>query len=145
MEENFNMRRIHAGYVVEFRNGERALAMRYDNGGAGDNLVFVNHDTDRIYGISKFWDGTTLLRTREPLRLVNRADLDIMAVYGYVRNLGHGLYPGRFGLDLKSTETRMREELWHRKEESVKMTLAQVCEKLGYDVEIVKEGMEDAE
>lgn len=29
MEENFNMRKIHAGYVVEFRNGQRALAMRY--------------------------------------------------------------------------------------------------------------------
>lgn len=38
MEENFNMRKIHAGYVVEFRNRERALAMRYDNGNAGDSV-----------------------------------------------------------------------------------------------------------
>ena len=86
MEENFNMRKIHAGYVVEFRNGQRALAMRYDNGNAGDNLVFVNHDTQRLYGVAKFWDHKTLLRTREPLR-GNRADLDIVAVYRNLRRM----------------------------------------------------------
>ncbi len=143
MEENFNMRKIHAGYVVEFRNGERALAMRYDNGNVGDNLVFVSPDTDCLYGVAKFWDSKTLLRTSDPLR-GSRAALDIVAVYGYVRNRVPGLYPGHFGSHLKSTETRTREELWRRRE-AVKMTLAQVCEKLGYDVEIVKEAPEDGE
>lgn len=76
MEENFNMRKIHAGYVVEFRNRERALAMRYDNGNAGDNLVFLDPDTDCLYGPAKHWDSKTLLHTREPLR-GRRADHDI--------------------------------------------------------------------
>lgn len=143
MEENFSMRKIHAGYVVEFRNGERGLAMRYDNGNAGDNLVFLNPDTDCLYGPAKHWGSKTLLHTRELLR-GRRADHDIVAVYGYVRRAPVSLTPLAFRRLLLSTDTKSREELWRRRE-AVKMTLAQICEKLGYDVEIVKEAPEDGE
>lgn len=143
MEENFNMWKIHAGYVVEFRNGERGLAMRYDNGNAGDNLVFLDPNTDCLYGPAKHWDSKTLLHTRELLR-GRRADHDIVAVYGYVRRAPVSLTPLAFRRLLLSTDTKSREELWRRRE-AVKMTLAQVCEKLGYDVEIVKEAPEDGE
>ena len=143
MEDNFNMRKIHAGYVVEFRNGERGFAMRYDNGNAGDNLVFLNTDTDCFYGPANHWDSKTLLRTGE-LLCRKRADLDIVAVYGYVRRAPVRLTPLAFRRLLLSSDTKSREELWRRRE-AVKMTLAQVCEKLGYDVEIVKEAPEDGE
>lgn len=117
--------------------------MRYDNGNTGDNLVFLDPDTDCLYGPAKHWDSKTLLHTRELLR-GRRADLDIVAVYGYVRRAPVSLTPLALRRLLLSTDTKSREELWRRRE-AVKMTLAQICEKLGYDVEIVKEAPEDEE
>lgn len=62
MEGNFNMRKIHAGYVVEFRNGQRAMAMRYDNGNMAPNLFFVIPGMHRGYGRLSDWYADTMNR-----------------------------------------------------------------------------------
>lgn len=140
MEENFNMRNIHAGYVVEFRNGKRAMAMRYDNDNTAPNMLFMDPANPWIYGRELMWDTNTLCRISSSRDFPEPRDLDIVRVYGYVQKG----YPVGGIFDIRNPIFRGRKLLWERKE-AVKMTLAQVCEKLGYDVEIVKEGMEDAE
>lgn len=140
MEENFNMRKIHAGYVVEFRNGLQAMAMRYNNDNTGPNLLFIDPVCALTYGRETTWDPNTLCRISASREFPTPRDLDIVRVFGYVRK-GFPV-SGIFKID--NPVGRGRDVIWERKE-AVKMTLAQVCEKLGYDVEIVKEGMEDAE
>ena len=140
MEGNFNMRKIHAGYVVEFRNGQRAMAMRYDNGNMAPNLFFVIPGMHRGYGRLSDWYADTMNRATPSPDFTLREDLDIVRVYGYPK-VGS---PVTALFDMTATACLSRNVIWERKE-AVKMTLAQVCEKLGYDVEIVKEGMENAE
>lgn len=140
MEGNFNMRKIHAGYVVEFRNGRRAMAMRYDNDNTAPNMLFMDPVHTRIYGREILWDSNTLSRISASRDFPTPRDLDIVRVYGYVQRGFH--VGGIFRID--DPVFLGRKLLWERKE-AVKMTLAQVCEKLGYDVEIVKEASEDAE
>ena len=134
MEENFNMRKIHAGYVVEFRNGQRAMAMRYDNGNTGPNMLFISPSTDRSYGRVQDWNPDTLKRINSSGDFTQIQDLDIMRVYGYVRTG----YPTKFVFSTAIPGAHGREKLWERKT-AVKMTVAQICEKLGYEVEIIKE------
>lgn len=40
---------------------------------------------------------------------------------------------------IKVERTVISASIWEREEKAVKMTVSEVCEKLGYDVEIVKE------
>lgn len=134
MADNFNMRKIHTGYVVEFRNGRRALAMRYDNDNSGPNMAFISPLTGARYGRERDWDSDTLNRLSSPTDFTPRRDLDIVTVYGYAKAGS----PPAYAISLSEAGCTHRRVIWERKE-AVKMTLAQVCEKLGYDVEIVKE------
>ena len=57
-------------------------------------------------------------------------DSEVVAIYGRA--------PSKFMLDNSTTD---RDLLWERKEVK-KMTVAEICKELGYDVEIVKEVQE---
>lgn len=134
MEENFNMRKIHAGYVVEFRNGERALAMRCADGPRSSHFIFISAASDFIFGRETDWEANTLARVAPVPEHIGTRDWDIMRVYGYV----HVGYHVKLVLSTATPGYHCRDLLWERKE-AVKMTLAQICEELGYDIEIIKE------
>lgn len=126
-DANFKLRKIHTGFVVVLRNGERALAMRYDRENRGDNLVLLDPKTGWIVENTEAWDPNTLNH------IVSR-DKDIMRVYGYVSPVSRNFLPN----EMLSTSTAHRKLLWSRKEVK-KMTVSQICAALGYEVEIVKE------
>lgn len=138
MEENFNMRKIHAGYVVEFRNGDRALVMRCADGPNRSHLIFISATSDRLFGRETDWESNTLERIAPGPGHIETRDWDIMRVYGYV----HVGYHVKLVLSTATPGYHCRDLLWERKE-AVKMTVSQICEKLGYDIEIIKEETQD--
>lgn len=109
---------LMVGYVVVLRGGAIGMVMA-----ANDRVVIpvVNTDGTKQY--------CTLGSYLEDLTCMPNADCDIMSVYGF----------SRFYLRVADISTDGRELLWKR-EETKKMTVAEVCKALGYDVEIVKDG-----
>lgn len=134
----FKNKDLRSGYVVEFRNGVRRIVARVNDftrilvnptcgdwnylSWWGDDLKLRN---DLKPGSNESWDIT-----------VSPGRYEIVKVYGLVT--GTENYRGALYISqLISPENRPL--LWERKD-TVKMTVAEISAKLGYEVEIVAEG-----
>lgn len=111
---------LKPGYVVMTRDGHLRMLVPLD-----DRLVFA-----RDCGLYVSYEGFN--DNLEYTGVVKR-DFDIMAVYGHATCI----------YDVHSVSTDSRKLLWERAEPK-KMTVAEICKELGYDVEIVKDGGSDA-
>lgn len=136
MENEFKISDLHSGYLVEFRNGRRAIVAR-----AGSfTKVLVDPSTREWWYLSSGWADKTLKarfqypsnQTQAP-RLGKCNGWDIVKIWGLCNRTG--FYGSAFET---ATYPECRSVLWERKA-TVKMTVAQICEKLGYDIEIIKE------
>lgn len=105
---------LKIGYVVKLRNGNLCMILPNSH----DELCLSGPDDWKP--VSEFWDDLT-----------NRlnTDKDVVEVYGRSGSNQHA----------HKVCTYRRELLWKRSE-AKKMTVAEICKELGYDVEIVKEG-----
>lgn len=124
---------LQMGYIVRLRNGEfRAV----HPAGKTGTFILIGHDKwdylncwdHHLYSIrQRFAKGCPV-----SAETASRAKgMDIVAVYGYVYGTENYLGAGYIDSD-------HRPLLWAR-EEPKKMTLAEVCEKLGYPIELVPE------
>lgn len=107
---------LKPGYVVEYRNGDF-------------HMVFPTYSGELVLKPPASSDYNRLARYDTDLINWGPAGhvLDIVRVYGYGEPCSAS-YATHIG----------RKLLWERKEPK-KMTVAEVCKALGYDVEIVKE------
>lgn len=137
--DNFDMKDIHSGYVVKFRNGKLALCMRV--GEKFTKIFAIIPDT--INSLSLCWDvreGEDFFYssrykghayyTYDVVRKVptNDPTYDIVEVYGLVEGVNN--YPL-----VGTVSTICRPLLWE--ENVVEMTLEDIEKKLGYKVKIV--------
>lgn len=135
MNKKFTKDDLHSGYVVEFRNGERLMVAR-----AGDFTKILVDFFGRWYYLGSGW-GSDLCAVPFPTHLgamptrfkKELREWDIMRVYGLILSTNNKKYGQALSLCVEN-----RPLLWERKE-AVKMTVAEICAKLGYDVEIVAE------
>lgn len=120
----FSKRDLKSGYLVEYRNGELRLVAETGDGG----FVLLSGECE-IYNSSRGYNDDLRYGCAE---LPN----DIMRVYGLPKRAENG----------SVLSTSGRELIWQREEKPAakKMTVADVCKALGYDVEIVKDGATDA-
>lgn len=123
---------LKPGYVVEMRSGRLALILPYRDVRKEKDALIMAYDAPKFGS----WDPVDPCLTDNLLWMnSNGADRhDIIRVYGFSSVGGHAISAGN---------TSSRPLLWERKE-TKKMTLAEVCKALGYDVEIVKDGATDA-
>ena len=125
---------LRSGYVVEFRNGDRRIVARVND----FTRVLVNPKWGNWNYLSEWDDDLKLkkyIRTHDDESHVETAPAgayDIVKVFGLVK--GTECY----GFACTTRTDGTRPLLWERKE-VVKMTVAEICEKLGYEVEIVAE------
>lgn len=119
----FSKADLKPGYVVEMRDGSKAIMCEYQPKGASKTEIVLvyekgDHGWDRFGLVNDdlTWDG------------VVGSNHDITKVYGY----------SSYGDYANSANTEFRPLLWERKE-AKKMTLKEICDALGYEVEIVKE------
>lgn len=114
----FPVKDIKAGYLLKVKNDGKSIYMTVMHNDF-DVLGCCAPEQEAFWPVSR-WDDD----------LTNKDDRDtkVLAVYGRVAN--------RFLLDCSPNHRKL---LWERKDEPKKMTVAEVCEKLGYDIEIVKE------
>ena len=130
----FKNKDLHSGYLVEFRNGDRRIVARVND----FTRVLVNPTFGVWNYLSEWGDDLKLkknIRTSHVEASVEKARAgayDIVKVFGLVK--GTGSYCFAFS----TCTDNLRPLLWERKE-PVKMTVAEICAKLGYDVEIVSE------
>lgn len=134
--KNFDMKDVHSGYVVQFRNGTYALCMR-----VGEKFTKIFARTGcRILGVTDVKEGTHFFYTSsykgechyvyDPIcnRTKPDPEFDIVKVYGLIHGVNNYLMVG----DIAITN---RPLLW---EEDIKeMTLEEVEHKLGHKVKIV--------
>lgn len=129
----FKNKDLRSGYVVEFRNGVRRLVTRVNdftrvlvNPGCGDwNYLSIWDDNLKVKANIRTSHNECSVET------CPKGDYDIVKVYGLV-NCTSG-----YGLAFNATPEN-RPLLWERKD-PVKMTVAEISAKLGYEVEIVAE------
>lgn len=107
---------LKVGYVVKTRDGHLRMVMNTKC----DDICLVRK------GGYTFLDGLTDDLTDDG----GDKEFDVMEVYGFA--------PPFDSLAVKIS-TECRDLLWKRSEPK-KMTVAEVCKALGYDVEIVKDG-----
>lgn len=118
----FSKADLKPGYVVEMRDGSKAIICEYQPKGARKTELALMYEKGD-HGWDKFglvnddltWDG------------VVGSNHDITKVYGYSSD----------GYFANNTNTEFRPLLWERKEPK-KMTMKEICDALGYEVEIVK-------
>lgn len=108
---------LKVGYVVKLRNGN--LCMILPN--SYDELCLSGPDDWKP--VSEFWDDLT--------NRLNSAK-DIIEVYGRSHSNHHAHVVSECSRDL----------LWQRSE-AKKMTVKEICDALGYEVEIVKDGADE--
>lgn len=128
----FSKSDLKPGYVVEFRSGRKALILPYhDDLGDCDALLMV-YDAPN----SRSWDPVDACLSDDLLWKTDNGDKsqDVIRVYG-LSDVG--------GRAISAESVDDRRILWERKE-TKKMTVAEVCKALGYEVEIVKDGATDA-
>lgn len=139
MNKKFTKDDLHSGYVVEFRNGIRLLVARVNN----KNFTKILTGPGVWFYLGSGWD-SDLRAVQCPPNLgamskrvykTSLCEWDIVKVYGLLSGSDTALYGYVFNT---SDAEVMRPLLWERKE-AVKMTVAEICAKLGYDVEIVAE------
>lgn len=130
-ETKFDRDDLRSGYVVEFRNGHYRLVMRagqftkvlVSNRGYWNYLQSNWGDDLKFKGIQ--YAGSSGQADAPK----NDADWDIVRVYGLVKSVAE--YSG-----VLCAAPTGRQVLWERKE-AEKLTLKEVCRRLGYEVEIV--------
>ena len=130
----FDMKDIHSGYVVKFRNGTTALVMRV---GAKFTKIFaytVSATQHLKEGVNFFYTSTYKGHIRYNYSPAGNStkpdpDHDVVAVYGLVEGVDNYIDVGRPLIE-------NRPLLWE--EPVVKMTLEEIEKKLGYKVEIVE-------
>lgn len=136
MNKKFTKDDLHSGYVVEFRNGVRMLVTRVGNftkilANPGGAWFYLGSGWDRELRAVAFPPHMGEMPVRNTLKSLN--EWDIMKVYGLIKSADNSKYT--YAL---STRVDHRPLLWERRE-AVKMTVAEISAKLGYDVEIVAE------
>lgn len=128
----FSKADLKPGYVVEMRDGRKALILPYrDVRGDCDALLMV-YDAPNSWS----WDPVDACLSDDLLWKTDNGDKsqDVIRVYG-LSNVG--------GRAISAESVDDRPILWERKEPK-KMTVKDICDALGYDVEIVKDGATDA-
>jgi hypothetical protein len=134
--KNFDMKDVHSGYVVQFRDGTYALCMR-----VGEKFTKIFARTGfKTLGVMDVKEGTHFFYTSsykgechyvyDPICNRTKPDpaFDIVKVYGLIHGVDNYLMVG----DITITN---RPLLW---EEDIKeMTLEEVEQKLGHRVKIV--------
>jgi hypothetical protein len=127
----FKLNDIKAGYLIKVRvktdNSDEIVYMTVVPGCGGKShegeLACCGGDKHQHYWPMRMFDENLVFESPGDVTTV-------LAVYGYTMN--------RFLLD---SSPEKRALLWERKaDEPKKMTVAEICKALGYDVEIVKEG-----
>lgn len=108
---------LKVGYVVKLRNG---------------NLCMLLPNSDDELCLSGPSDWKPVSEFREDLTSRLNTNKDIMEVYGRSSSNRHAFFV--------STDKRAR--LWQRSE-AKKMTVKEICDALGYEVEIVKDGADE--
>lgn len=138
--EKFDMKDIHSGYVVKFRNGKFALCMR-----AGEKFTKIFACTDwesvkrgAIEGdtfmyASRYKDYAYYSYSPVINQYIRDDTNDIVAVYGLIEGVRNYLNVG----DTGPISIKNRPLLWEE-EVPKKMTLAEIEKKLGHKVEIVE-------
>ena len=136
----FDMKHIHSGYVVKFRNGKYALCMRVGTKftkifacvdeasqkiGARESVTFVY--------TSRYSIGDNRYKGYDPVRGMPacNTDLDVVAVYGLLEGVSNYLNIG----DIDPISIKNRPLLWE--EEVKEMTLEEIEKKLGHRVKVV--------
>lgn len=139
MQNEFKLSDLRSGYLVEFRNGRRAIVARAGN----FTKVLVNPNSNTWWYLNSGWHDRTLnakfqypTNHAQTPRRGKAREWDIVRVYGLIRGTA------AYGLALAIDSTSERPLLWGRTP-AVKMTVSQICEKLGYDIEIIKEETQD--
>ena len=134
MPNEFKLSDLRSGYLVEFRNGRRAIVARAGN----FTKVLVNPNSNAWWYLNSGWHDRTLnakfmypTNHEQTPRRGKAREWDIVRVYGLIRGTA------AYGLALAIDSTSERPLLWGRTT-AVKMTVSQICEKLGYDIEIIK-------
>lgn len=126
MAEKLKLEDLKSGFIVKRRSGELRMVMRAGEftkvliGAGGKWCYLSNYDADLCRKHGECCTTEQLNRAREK---------DIVEVYGLqqgVRNYGETL---ALSIDNRTL-------IWKRKE-PVKMTLAEICDRLGFEVEIV--------
>lgn len=118
---------LKVGYVVELRNGSLCMVLpTTDVTAYPSGLCLSGKDWFALNALD------AELKCVEP-NTSKAADYDVMKVYGFADCTYSASKIG----------TTSRHFLWARKEPK-KMTVKNICEALGYDVEIVKEADSDA-
>ena len=126
---NFTLKDLHSGYVVALRNGSLWLVAR-----AGENFERILVDGKGSWGLlDRDYNNDLTLKDCVVGVLDGNESRDIVKVYGLISNPRHWQ-------DASSISSGLgyRPLLWTRREVK-KLTVAQVSDLLGYDVEIVAE------
>lgn len=139
MPNEFLIKDLRSGYLVEFRNGRQAIVARAGN----FTKVLVDPSSRKWWYLNSGWEDKTLrskffyqTNHAQASRRGPSREWDIVKVYGLIRGMD------AYGFALSTETAFARDLLWERKT-AVKMTVAQICEKLGYDIEIIKEETQD--
>ena len=123
--DKFSMDEIHSGYVVRFRNGTYAMCMRvgqftkafvYDNGWVYASAYTNNRCYSYVNG-----------------KRVHKDHLDIVEVFGLVED-------SRCYQFAKNITDIGRKRLWTARP-AKQMTLSEICDALGCDVELIEESV----
>lgn len=137
MQKNiFNLDDILPGYVVRLRNGD--IRSVYNVGTMG-SMILVNSDGDWNYKSCWNYDLTAKALSWNPRYVLPKNDhkeWDIVEVYGFVQST-------------KSYRTVMaisceNRPLLYIRNEPKKMTVSEIEKLLGYEIEIISEGKENA-
>lgn len=126
---NFTLKDLHSGYVVALRNGSLWLVAR-----AGENFERILVDGKGSWGfLDRDYNNDLTLKDCVEGVLGGNESRDIVKVYGLVSSPRHWQNAASI-----SSGLGYRPLLWARREVK-KLTVAQVSDLLGYDVEIVAE------
>lgn len=138
--DKFDMKDVHSGYVVKFRNGKLALCMRV---GAKFTKIFacVDEESSKLGAIesqtfvyASRYVGYRCMRYDVCKNMfVGHHDFDIVEVYGLIEGVRNYLNVG----DTGPISIKNRPLLWEE-EVPKKMTLEEIEKKLGHKVEIVE-------
>lgn len=105
---------LKSGYLVEYRNGLRRLVIE-----SSDNGFVLVDGKNEICN-----EG---MNYKEDLSSIPTGDLDIVKVFGIPKSMNC----------FSVMDPSERNVIWERKPK--KMTMKEICDALGYEVEIVKE------
>lgn len=117
--EKFTLNDLKTGHVVKFRNGKYGLVLR--DTGCKDGKDIIVYEDNNAKELERYNDDMTS-------RYSWLNEFSIMEVYAPY------CYPDIHSLGSDCTYDNL---VWKR-EEKRKMTVAEICEALGYDVEVVK-------